>query len=195
MGIEKDMSELGSGIRLSVQQRVELANRTIEEYGDFIRTIIFFNLGDQGKADDIFQEFYLSLVNTPIPADIRRIKGYLHRAITNDIIDAARKERSYLARVCRCAEAFERNTPDYEDPQTIVGQGEEILEMFRLIEKQLPFREAEAIVERFVEGSDIDEGARRMGVNKRTFSRYICTGLKKIRRFLKQNEGIRNGCA
>lgn len=195
MGIEKSTNELGAEIALSVQQRVELANRTIEEYGDFIRTIIFFNLGDQGRADDIFQDFYLSLINTPIPADIRRIKGYLHRAITNDIIDAARKEKSYLARVSRCAEGFEKNTADYEDPQTIVGQGEEILEMFRLIERKLPYREAEAIVERFVEGSDIVEGAKRMGVNKRTFSRYICMGLKKIRDFLKQNEGVRNGCA
>jgi RNA polymerase sigma factor (sigma-70 family) len=195
VGIEKDTKEFGSGIGLSVQERVELANKTIEKYGDFIRSIIFFNLGDHGKADDVFQDFYLSLINTPIPADIRRIKGYIHRAVTNDIIDAARKEKSYLARVCRCAEAFEKKIADYEDPQTIVGQGEEILEMFRLIERQLPFREAEAIVERFVEGSDIDEGAKKMGVNKRTFSRYICMGLKKIRDFLKQNEGVRNGCA
>lgn len=182
--MEKGTKERDGGTRLTRQQRVELASRTFEEYRDVIRTILLFNLGDQADADDIFQDFFLSLVDKPVPTDIQNVKGYLCRAVTNDIIDASRRAKGYTARLRRYAGIREEKDANYKDPQSIVSQGEEIQEMFRLIERHLPPREAEAVIERFGEDHDIDEGAKRMGVNKRTFSRYVCTGLKKVRDLL-----------
>jgi RNA polymerase sigma factor (sigma-70 family) len=192
--VEGSMKRCDSGNRPNTRPEVESATRIFEEYGDLIRAIVLHNLSDREKANDILQDFYLSLVRKPIPAEVRDVKSYLYRAITNDIIDAIRNERSYAARVHRYAETGKKNCVDYNDPQTIVSQGQEIQEMFRLIERQLPSREAEALAERFGKGSDIGEGAKRMGVNKRTFSRYACIGVKKIRDFLSQNDGDKNGC-
>jgi RNA polymerase sigma factor (sigma-70 family) len=192
--VEGSMKRCDSRDRPNTRPEVESATRIFEEYGDLIRAIVLHNLSDREKANDILQDFYLSLVRKPIPADVRDVKSYLYRAITNDIIDAIRNERSYAARVNRYAETSKKNCVDYNDPQIIVSQGQEIQEMFRLIERQLPSREAEALTERFDKGSDIGEGAKRMGVNKRTFSRYACIGVKKIRDFLSQNDGDKNGC-
>jgi DNA-directed RNA polymerase specialized sigma24 family protein len=54
--------------------------------------------------------------------------------------------------------------------------------MLQLIERQLPSREAEAVIRRHVHGDDVSDGARKMNVDTRTFSRYLSRGKKRIRR-------------
>jgi RNA polymerase sigma factor (sigma-70 family) len=164
---KQERSETSDG---RARDRVQLVAKIFDQYGDLIRAIIQFNLSDQRNADDVFQDSFLSLLHKPVPEGTQNVKAYLYRAVTNDIIDAARRTRSYRARVCRYAECHKYSVI-YEDPQNSVIQAEERREMLRLIERQLPPREA----------------AKRMRVNKRTFSRYLCTGLKRIRRFLKNN--------
>jgi RNA polymerase sigma factor (sigma-70 family) len=180
---KQERSETSDG---RARDRVQLVAKIFDQYGDLIRAIIQFNLSDQRNADDVFQDSFLSLLHKPVPEGTQNVKAYLYRAVTNDIIDAARRTRSYRARVCRYAECHKYSVI-YEDPQNSVIQAEERREMLRLIERQLPPREAEAVIERFGRDNNIDEAAKRMRVNKRTFSRYLCTGLKRIRRFLKNN--------
>ncbi len=178
---------LGAG-KGQVQDRVNVVAKIFDEYGDLIRAIIRLNLSDQKNADDIFQDSFLSLLHKPVPEGTENIQAYLYRAITNDIIDAARRTKSYKSRVCKYAECRKYRII-CENPQNVVVQAEERREMLRLIERELPPREAEAVIERFERGTSIDDAARRMSVNKRTLSRYICTGLKKIRALIKQENG------
>ncbi|MHC4792547.1 MAG: RNA polymerase sigma factor, partial [Planctomycetota bacterium] len=68
-----------------VPSNVNHAAKIFSEYGDFIRGVIRYQVGNDAQADDLFQDFFLSLVSRPVPADIQNIKKYLYRAITNDI--------------------------------------------------------------------------------------------------------------
>jgi len=187
MSSAESHNNLGREANAEIQTRVKLATEIFAEQGDEIRAIIWFNLNDKSQADDIFQGAFLSLVHKPIPEGIQNLKGYLYRAITNDIIDAARRTKSYRARIHRYAE-YRKYSIIYEDPQNIVIQAEERQKTIQLIERQLPPREAEAVIKRYGRDISISDAAREMHVNKRTFSRYLCLGLKKIRQFVLESE-------
>ena len=70
---------------------VERAAEIFSEYEDFIFAVIRNQASSDVQANDLFQDFFLSLVSKPIPPGIQNIKSYLYRAIINDIIDAARR--------------------------------------------------------------------------------------------------------
>jgi DNA-directed RNA polymerase specialized sigma24 family protein len=55
--------------------------------------------------------------------------------------------------------------------------------MIQLIEKLLPPREAKAVILRYGYDRNTNDAAKEMCVGERTFSGYLCEGLKKIRRF------------
>ena len=175
-------SELARRDKVDVQERVRRAHSVFEEHGSKIRAIIQFNLSDKSKVDDIFQDVFLAIVDKPIPSDVQNPIGYLYRAITNDIIDMARRTKNYRARIQRYAERRKYSIIN-NDPENIVIQAEEKEKMIELIERQLPPREAEAVIKRYGNDISIDDAARKMHVNKRSFSRYLCLGLKKIRHF------------
>ena len=161
---------------------VERAAEIFSEYGDFIRAVIRYQVSNDAQADDLFQDFFLSLVSRPIPARIQNIKSYLYRAITNDIVDAARRVEKYRTRMRKYAECLDfsinKNTPE----NALINK-EEINKMFKLIEGRLPHSEAQAIKWRYIYNLNIKEIAEKMCVNTRTVSRYICEGLSKIRQF------------
>lgn len=174
---------LGREANAEIQTKVKLATEIFAEHGNEILAIIRFNVNDKSRADDIFQDFFLSIVYQPVPKGIKNVKGYLYRGAINDVIDAARRTKSYRARIHRYAE-YRKYSIIHEDPQNIVIQAEERQKMIQLIERQLPPREAEAVIKRYGRDISISDAAREMHVNKRTFSRYLCLGLKKIRQFL-----------
>jgi RNA polymerase sigma factor (sigma-70 family) len=183
MSIGERQSNLGREADADVQKRVKLATDIFAKYGAQIRAIIHFHITDKSKIDDIFQDFFLSILHKPVPEGIQNIEGYLYKAVTNDVIDAVRRTKSYRDRIHRSAE-YRKYSIVYEDPQNIVIQAEERQKMFQLIERLLPPREAEAVIERYGYDRSIGDASTRMHVNKRTFSRYLCMGLKKIRKFL-----------
>jgi RNA polymerase sigma factor (sigma-70 family) len=185
---EKKAYQSGGEEELDVQGRVEIASTLFQEYNDVIRAIIEFNISDKSRVDDIYQNFFLAIVNKSIPSNIKNIKGYIYRAITNDIIDMARRTKSYRARIERYAEYQKRNVIDDNSPENIVIQAEERQKMIEIIEKQLPSREAEAVLKRYDDNISIDNAAKEMRVKKRTFSRYLCLGLKKIQQILNEEE-------
>ena len=89
-----------SGIKRSeIRRRVRFAAEVFEKHGDQIRAIIHSNVKDKSKEDDIFQEFFVSIVRKPIPSRIQDFYSYIFRAITNDVIDLTRS-RSH-PKVCR----------------------------------------------------------------------------------------------
>lgn len=175
-----------------IQGKVKQATEIFDKYGGTIRAIIHFQLNDKSKEDDIFQQFFLSLVRKPIPVGIQNIKRYLYRALTNDIIDVTRRVKSYRDRIEKAAE--ERKYVIIEDgPENIVIKAEEMQKLCEFLEENLPSCEAKAIILRYKDNLSIPEIANKIGVNKRTVSRYICVGLKKMRQFLNENKEIRDG--
>ena len=164
------------------KNNVNIAAKIFAEHADFIYAIIYRKVRNEAQADDLFQDFFLSLVSKPVPTGIKNIRSYLYRAITNDIIDANRRVKRYQTRIQRYAEVLNyvtnNNTPENA---LIVEENDKI---FKLISRCLPSSEAQAITLRFKDNRDIEEVAAKMNVNKRSVSRYISVGLKKIRQFL-----------
>ena len=60
--------------------------------------------------------------------------------------------------------------------------------MFKAIERFLSHSESQAVTLRFKKDSSIEEVAKQMAVNKRSVSRYISVGLKKLRQFILEKE-------
>ena len=92
--------------KADVQKNVECAEKIFAEYGDFIRMVIRYKVGNNSQVDDLFQDFFLSLVSKPPPADVRNIKNYLYKVVTNDIVDASRRVEKYRARMHKYAEHY-----------------------------------------------------------------------------------------
>ncbi|GAH12170.1 unnamed protein product, partial [marine sediment metagenome] len=158
-----------------------------EEHDDTIRNMISFLVSDKSMVDDIFQDLFISLVRRPIPERVKNIKGYLHRAVKNDVLDAAFQTKSYRARNQKYAELY-TDRPKCDTPENIVIQAEEIQRLFDIVENQLMQHEAEAVIQRYHYGRSTSEAAQAMNINKRSFSHYICTGLKKVRRVVRESQ-------
>jgi len=167
---------------------VDCATDIYSKHGEFILSVIRYHAGNNNKIDDLFQDFFLSLVRRPIPPDVRNIRGYLYRAITSEIIDASRRVKSYKARMEKYAwnlnYSINRNTPE-----NVLIEIEEINKMLKLIESQLPHSEAQAVTLRYKSDWSIEEVAKKMRVNNRTVSRYISSGLSKVRQLLTIKKG------
>lgn len=162
---------------------VNVAAKVFAEHSDFIYAIIYHKVRNKTQADDLYQDFFLSLVAKPVPASIKDIRSYLYRAITNDIIDANRRADRYQARIRKYAEVFDYATNNNTPEKTLIAEEDD--EIFKLIGRCLPSSEARAITLRFKNNRDITEVAAKMSVDKRSVSRYISIGLKKIRHFLR----------
>ena len=175
---------MGESANTEIQNKVKLAAEVFEQYGDDIRAIIRFNVKNDSETEDLFQEFFLSIIRKPIPLDIEDVRGYLYRAITNDIIDVSRRMKRQRERIQKYAERRKYSISE-EDPHQIISQAEGIKKLFLLIEGRLPVREAEAFVQRYGCELDTTDTAHNMSVEKRTVSRYISVAMKKIRCFIR----------
>ena len=162
---------------------VARAAEIFSEYGDFIRAVIRYQVSNDAQADDLFQDFFLSLVSKPLPADIQNVKSYLYRAITNDIVDAARRVEKYKTRMNKYAECLNYSI-NKNSPENALVEIEQTNKMFRLLKGWLRHSEAQAITLRYRNSYNIKEVAKKMHVNNRTVSRYISAGLSKVRQFL-----------
>ncbi len=67
-------------------RRVEKAMEVFDKHGDEIRAMIEFNVKDEFKAEDIFQDLFVSVVGKPIPPGVENVRAYLYRAVTNDVV-------------------------------------------------------------------------------------------------------------
>ena len=166
------------------RNNVCLAAEIFAEYGDFIHMVIFSQVKNKARVDDIFQDFFLSLVRKPIPQDVKNIKGYLYRAITNDIIDATRRVNKYSYHMHKYHE-YPNHSINKRTPENAFIDVEETNKMFGLIKGRLTNSQYHAIALRYSTHHSIKEVAEKMGVKRTSVSRYISIGLKKIRQSLK----------
>jgi len=170
---------------------VKTAAYVFTEHGDFIHAVIRSRVKDCSEADDLFQDFFLSLVAKPPPLGVKNIKSYLFRAITNDMVDATRRVEKYRARIHRYAEHLRYITGN-GDPEKTLARAEEMNRTFELIEGRLQPSETRAITLRYRDDFSVQEVAATMGVDSRSVSKYLYKGLKKIRQLLTVEEDKSN---
>jgi RNA polymerase sigma factor (sigma-70 family) len=164
------------------------AARVFLDHGDFIREVICSHIQDHDQADDLFQEFFLSLVSDPPPRDIQNIESYLYKAIMNDIIDAAHRKKKYGDLIHKYAERS--NHPCSQTaPEEVILKMEETGKVLDLIEKRLPRAEAQAVCLQYRDNHNAEEIAEKMGVRAATVRGYVSEGLSRIRRLFSAKEG------
>lgn len=181
------MSDEGNG--KDIRRRVEKAGQIFDRYGGDIRAIIDFNVKDKAGADDIFQDLFVSLVRNPIPPKVEDIRAYLFRAVANDVVDRFRRTKNHQEVARRYAERH-KNRAVQKDPHNIVAQAEETARALRLIKDQLAGREARAIVQRHGCSLNTSDTAVQLNVDKRSVSRYLAEGMRKMRCLALGNGGI-----
>lgn len=167
--------------RTSDRSAAEAAAAIFAEYGDFIRAIIRFQAKNEFQEEDLFQEFFLVLATKPLSTNISNIKSYLYRAVTHTVVESARWE----AREARCVKKHVENSQisiNKRALQSAIIEKEEKESVIRSLAGRLRRREAEAVVLRYRDNCSIGEIAQQMGVDRRTVSRYLSTGLKQLRR-------------
>ncbi len=174
---------------VDVMSNMARATEMFSLHGDFIRAVIRYRVGDEALVDDLYQDFFLSLVANPIPPGVRNVKNYLYRAIFNDSFDAIRRVEKYRSKIRRYAKCIE-NPINKSHPEDALIEKEETEKMFKMIECLLPPSELRAVTLKCINDSSIGEIAEQMAVNKRSASRYISVGLKKLRQFFTEKEGI-----
>jgi len=174
----------------NMQEAVEI----FQKHTHTIRAAIRFHINDRSSIDDIFQDFFLSLVERPIPRRDQNIKAFINRAIRNDVLDAASKKRSYYQRNCKYAQMhkdrFKSKTPD-----DIAVHAEEIRQLFDIVENQLLHHESQAIIQKYRYDRDAGQTAEVMGINRRSVSHYLCTGLRKLRNLVRQEQLPQDSCS
>ena len=168
-------------------QNVQQASEVFEEYADTIRTTIAVHVNDKSTIDDIFNDFFLSLVQKPIPRGVKNVRAYVSRAVKNDVIDLALQTKSYHLRNRKYSQM---HTGRFKSPTSsdLAIHAEDIRQLFDIVEKQLVHHEAEAIIQKYRHGRDTGEAAKALGINKRSFSHYLCTSLRKLHRFFSKND-------
>lgn len=175
---------------MDVRKRVELAAEIFEKHGATIHAFISHQVNGSSDADDIYQTLFLSLVRRPIPSHVQNVVGYLYRAIQNDAIDAARRRKSYQDLISRYTDDPRHNTVQ-EDVQSMVIEAEDAQRMVQTINRHLRHHEAQAIIERYGCNYNDHDVTKTMRIKRRTLSRYVCTGLKKLRQLVREGgDGI-----
>jgi RNA polymerase sigma factor (sigma-70 family) len=174
--------------RTDIRQRVELAAEVFGKYGNEIRAMIAFNLKDRSRADDAFQNLFVSLVENPVPPHIKDVGAYLYRAVTNDVYDLFRRAKIHQESVEKYVEGRKCEVIQ-DDPQEYLIAKEERGKMFQLIENRLPKRQAAAVVHRYGHGLSTNDTAKRMHVDKKSVTRYLAAARKRLRKFIPQNGG------
>ena len=176
---EKSTTGQGRDTPSNVQRATEI----FFEHCDFIRAVIRYKIKDENTAEDLFHNLFLSLVSRPVPAEVQDIKGYIYKAIINDVTDHIRHLERYQALTHKCAD-FNKLTVNNRVPEDALMEKEQIDRMIALIRKRVTKNEFKAIASRHLDGLSIKEAADKMSINNRSVSRYISTGLRKVKQFL-----------
>jgi RNA polymerase sigma factor (sigma-70 family) len=174
---------VGRNGRKGGKEAVEAAAEIYRRHGGFIRAVVRFQAGARFDPDDLFQEFFLVLIRKPVPPQVRRVKSYLYRALANYVFDRARQQACYERNLRKYA-AQARIAINNRAARNVFIEQEEKSAALAYLTRHLQERQAQAFVLKYGDHCTLAEIAARMGVNQRTVSRYLCQGLKRLRRVL-----------
>jgi RNA polymerase sigma factor (sigma-70 family) len=164
--------------------------KILTEHGDFVRSIIRFHVRSEVEREDLFQDFFLWLISKPVPQDVQNVRSYIYRVVYNDIKDAFRRIERYQKRLHRYAEHRRRVNENHS--KTDLRETEEVEEMFELIRKRLPKKEALAMTLKYHHNYDTAKVAKTMRIKTGSASRYLSVATSKLRQAIGVNEGDRH---
>lgn len=175
--------------RGSVKENVQAATEVFLKYNHEIRAIIKYNVHDESLAEDVYQEFFLSLVSCPLPEGIGNMKRFLYRAITNDILTMVRRSKRRREQLQTYIQHHKEGISQNDPALRVIGE-EDRDKALGIIEKHLHPSEFRAVRGRMRFGSDNEKAARNLGIKKRSYIRYLSVGLKKIRQLNLKHEEV-----
>ena len=163
------------------------ATMLFADYGSFIRAVINTRVKDEHLRNDIYHDFFLSLVRKPIPDNISNVKSYLYRAICNDICDSIRKLECYERHIQKHSQrkGSDLSAPAADERLTI---SDETCRMFEIIETNLTSGEANVIKLKYQKDLNNNEIAESLNIGGPSVSTYYSTGLKKLRKIINDEE-------
>lgn len=163
------------------EETVRAAADIVTRHGGFIRGVIRFQNCSRFDEEDVFQEFFLMLLRKPVPPDVRRLRSYLYKAIVHHIVDLIRHQVCYRRNLKKYAEEI-RISINNRSAGNAVKQGRQRDAALAYMVRHLREREAQAFMLKYRDNCSIGEIAARMGVERRTVSRYLSEGLKRLQR-------------
>jgi len=164
-----------------MDEQIQSVERLFSQYGEFITSVIRFFVKDPFEQEDIYQELFIFFIRKPMPGDVRNMKGFLYRVIGDRIRDRKRRQVRYQQNLEKYADHSSSESKEEVSSVSTVHQKEQAERVYSLMKDYLTQNEATAITLRYKYDCDIHETARRMNVQPKTVSRYVCVGLKKIR--------------
>lgn len=166
------------------EANIKIAADIFVKYGDFIYNVIRSRTSNKAQVDDLYQNFFLSLVSNPISPDSDNIEGYLYRAITNDIIDASRRTKRYQKLINNYSNNFNLTINKTSSTIAFNSSSDEVERVFQVAKGNLSPNEMKAFNMRYKKGCSNEEIAEEIGTKKESIIRYISIGLKKLRELL-----------
>ena len=139
-------------------------------------------LGDSGLAEDVAQETFIKLCQSP-PRDPERVGGWLFRVAANLAYNHLRSEKSRLSRETRAqaAVSLEMTSED------IVIRKEEV-EMVNRVLNNMGERDRTCLIMKF-SGFSYDEIAQTIGVKKSSVGTLIARAQARFRDRILETKG------
>jgi len=174
-----------------VPENVNRAAELFSKYGNFIRSIIYYNIRNKDLTEDIYQDLFIHFSTRPLPPDVQNTKGFLYKVVSDKITDSFRRMDHYQKRIHRYSDEIDNTTEN--PPEDRIIDVEESEKMFDLVARTLPKNEARAVIFKFKDNCDMTEIAKRMGIRSRSVSRYVSVGIKKLRDIIPDGRENNNG--
>lgn len=153
--------------------------------------VIASQVKNKADADDLYHDLFLSLLQQPIPDGVKDVRAYLYRAIVNDIMNLKLRRQRHGSKM-RDLYGL-RPQQVQSDPADQSLHLEQLARAYELIEERRHLREMQAVELRYRQECTTDEAACEMAVVTRTIDRYVCIGLKELRKLMVREFGDQHG--
>ena len=161
--------------------------RIYNDHGSFIRKVIQFNIKNSSEVEDVFQSFFLRLLEKPVPKkEFIKERSYLYRMIKNNIVDDVRRTRAYKKHISKLYSCIPYD-PIY-DPCEQVIQNEKNNSIAKIIENQLSPNIKKTLKLRYQKKYSNEQIANEMFIKKKTVIKYISRGIEKLKEILNDNK-------
>jgi len=186
--------QLRESIDIEEDKVQTVAHNIVTHYGEFLRKYLKTNKPEH--AEDILQDFYLSIVIQPQALPNFLTKSYFKRALRNDIIDNERKKKAYKMFLYRYKHFVENTLGREQDVQKTTKYifiREDVRYIYKLAKRKLPVHLYRALVLRYRRQYSIQTISEMLNVDTNVVRVYISTALRKVREVVLINDNI-EGC-
>lgn len=166
------------GNSLKDAENIEYVKYIFKKHESFIRAMVRKFSHTTDSAEDFYQDLFVYFCRKGISRDINNMEGFLYRVIYGRSKDLARYDFRQRALFSNYAQYYQQLHSSYEEYEIDENENEQL---FDRINKYVTKNEARAIFYRCKQGFSLAEAAEKMGVLPKTITRYVSSGLRKIR--------------